>query len=218
MSPTLDELRALLRSARPRDNLDAVEAAALMKADAGPLVSDLVRFLDSEAYVPCTARKYEFSGHAILAEDAMRVIEQIGVPPPMEDLRRLLTDRRVILMPEASYDQGAYISDYSSTTFSPAGLAASLVPLYAQEGFALLAALVSAALDDAEEVAKPARRAMERLARFAWQATPEHRATFAAAIEHIAGLPEAVAPATHRGFDLRDLARHCRKVLGQGGG
>ena len=46
-------------------------------------------------------------------------------------------------MPEASYDQGAYIGDYSSTTFSPAGLAARLVPLLAEKSFALLPELIS---------------------------------------------------------------------------
>lgn len=216
VSSALDELRTLLHSSRPRDNLDAMEAAARMHADAGPLVPDLVRFLYSEAYVPCTARKYEFSGHAILAEEAMRVIEEIGVAPPMDELRRLLADRRVTMMPEASYDQGAYIGDYSSSTFSPAGLAARLVPLYGQDSFALLSDLLSAALDEPEEIRRPAQRAMKRLALVAMQAAPEHHAAYAAAIEHIAGLPEVVTPATHRGFDLCDLVRDCRKVLGQG--
>lgn len=216
-SPTIDELRALLHSPRPRDNLDAMEATVPMRADAGPLVPDLIRFLDSEAYVPCTAREYEFSGHAILAEEAMRVIEWIGVAPPMDDLRRFLADRRIIMMPEASYDQGAYIGDYSSSTFSPAGLAARLVPLHGQHSFALLDDLLSAALDEPDEIRRPAQRAVKQLAPVAVQAIPAHRAAFAAAIDHIAGLPEVVTPRTHRGFDLRDFARDCHKLLGQGG-
>lgn len=215
--PTLDELRALLASPKPHENLEAMEVVVPMRGAAAPLVPDLVRFLTSEAYVPCTSREYEFSGHAILAEEAMRIIEWIGAAPPVEDLRRLLCDRRVIMMPEASYDQGAYIGDYSSTTFSPAGLAARLVPLLADQSFVLLPELVSAALEHAGEVGRPARRALQLLAPVAVKAVPEGRAAYAAEIDRIACLPEVLAPDTHRGFELRDLARACNKVLGQGG-
>ena len=37
----------------------------------------------------------------------MGAIEEIGVGPHIEELRRLLGDRRIDIMPEASFDQGA---------------------------------------------------------------------------------------------------------------
>jgi hypothetical protein len=74
-------------------------------------VSDLAALLVSDEYMPCKSLKYEFSGHDLIAFSAMQAIESIGVPPDIETLRTLLADRRVFELPEASYDQGAYIGD-----------------------------------------------------------------------------------------------------------
>jgi hypothetical protein len=206
-------LRAKLASERPSDNLFAIEAAVRLREAAAPLVPDLVRFLTSERYVPCDQQEFELSGHAILAEDAMRLIEYIGVGPDLDELGKLLDDRRIITMPEACYDQGAYIGDYSSTTFSPAGLAARLVPLHKETGLKLIRQLAANAGDESEDIGRPARWAIERLAPFAKTAEAGDRDAYVAQIDHIAELPEAVRPTTSRGFDLRDLARACRKVL-----
>jgi hypothetical protein len=212
---TIEVLQALLASPKPRENLKAIEAAALMHAAAAPLVPALTAFLASEAYVPVEQREYSFSGHAILAEDAMRTIEAIGVAPARDELRKLLGERRVVMMPEASYDQGAYIGDYSSTTFSPAGLAARLVPIDAGNAFALLGELAENAVHDAAEIGQPARRALRQIADLAVKADPADREAFTATIDRLAPLPQSESPTTHLGFDLRDLARHCRKVLGR---
>jgi hypothetical protein len=211
--PDIETLRAKLASDRPTDNLFAIEGTVRLREAAAALIPDLVRFLTSERWVSCEQREYEFSGHAILAEDAMRAIEYIGVGPDLDDLSRLLDDRRIIIMPEACYDQGAYIGDYSSTTFSPAGLAAQLVPLHRESGLRLIGQLALNAREEPEDIGKPARRAIEQLAPFAKTADAADRDAYVAEIDRIAELPEALAPTTGRGFDLRDLARACRKVL-----
>jgi hypothetical protein len=208
-----EELRALLHSPDPWDNLNAIEAMVSLKTEAAPLVNDLLGFLTSERYVSCNHRKYEFSGHAILAEDAAGMIEWIGAPPDREKLRALMADRRIIIMPEASYDQGAYIGDYSSTTFSPAGLASRLVPLLGQNAFALLPELIANAFNEAEEIGRPARRGIRNMVPVVAAAAPRDRETFVAEIDRIAALPEVATPRTHLGFDLRDLARDCRRLL-----
>jgi hypothetical protein len=211
--PDIETLRAKLASDRPTDNLFAIEAAVHLREAAAPLVPDLLRFLTSERYVPCDQREYEFSGHAILAEDAMRVIEHIGVAPDIDELRKLLDNKRVIIMPESSYDQGAYIGDYSSTTFSPAGLAARLVPLHGENGLKLVGQLAANARDESDDIGQPALRAIKLLAPFAKTAEAANSNAYTAEIDRIAELPEALAPRTHRGFDLRDLAQACRKIL-----
>jgi hypothetical protein len=216
MTSDIDALLAALKSPRPRDNLAAIEAAASLRAAGAPLVAELIQFLTSQAYVPCTAREYEFSGHAILAGAATRTIEAIGVAPDMDDVRRLLADHRIFTLPKACYDQGAYIGDYDSETTAPAGNAARLVALLGQGGFALLPQLAGNARHEAEEIGRPARRAIADLAKLAPQATVAIRQDFIAAIDRIADLPEALTPTTSRGFDLRDLARACRRELGGG--
>jgi hypothetical protein len=143
----------------------------------------------------------------------MRAIEYIGVGPALEELGMLLNDRRIIIMPEACYDQGAYIGDYASTTFSPAGLAAQLVPLHRENGLKLIGQLAANARDESEDIGRPARWAIEWLAPFAKNARAADRDAYVAEIDRIAELAEALAPTTSHGFDLRDLARACRKVL-----
>jgi len=213
---TLDELRAALKSPRPFDNLAAIEAAGKMREAAAPLVPDLLQFLTSEAHVPCTSREYEFSGHALLAEQARGAIEMIGVAPDRDALRQLLADHRVFLMPKASYDQGAYIGDYDSETLAPAEQAARLVALFRQGGFAFLPDLEANARHEADEIGQSARRAIGELSRLYRDASGGDRAAFAATIDRIGNLPEALAPNTHSGFDLRDLARACKREMGKG--
>lgn len=213
---SIEQLRALLHSPEPRDNLKAMDAMVPLKGAAAPLVPDLLPFLTSEAYVPCTAREYEFSGHALLCEQSASLIEHIGAAPDTAALGKLLADPRVFLLPEASYDQGAYIGDYSGTTAAPAGLAARLVPLLREDAFALLPALAANARAEADEIAHPTHRALRRLATIASTASPASRAAFEVMIGGMAALPQAVEPRAHRGFDLRDLARDCRRILARG--
>ena len=215
-APDLDALRAALRSPVPLDNLAAIEAAAKMREAAAPLVPDLLQFLTSEAHVPCTSREYEFSGHALLAEEARGAIEMIGVAPGFDALRRLLADHRVFLMPKASYDQGAYIGDYDSETLAPAAQAARLVALFGQGGFAFLPDLEANARCEADEIGQPSRRAIGEMSKLYRDASEGDRQAFAAAIDRIANLPDVLAPTTHRGFDLRDLARACKREIEKG--
>jgi hypothetical protein len=207
------ELRAMLETGRRRQKLDAMEEAALAHASAAPLVPDLAPFMTSSDYVPCTERQYDFSGHAPLAFQAMSTIESIGVAPDIETLRRLLGDHRRIVLPEACYDQGAYIGDYSSEALAPAGLAARLVPLMGADAFGLLAELAANARHEDDLIAGPARRAVIALSRLSAASEPRAAAMLRGEMEAVAALPEVAAPATHRGFALRDMARDVLKTL-----
>lgn len=212
-SSELEALRAKLASTRRVEQLEGIRGAAKLGAAAAPLVSDLAAFLISDDYVPCTALDFEYSGHAPLAEAAAGAIEAIGVAPGAELLKRLMSDPVILILPEASYDQGAYIGDYGQERLAPAGLAAQLVPLLGQKSFDLLPELFQAAQSLEKEIGRPARRSIERMLALLPEASAADRARFAETIEQIAALPEAVAPTTSHGFDLRDLAALCRKRL-----
>jgi hypothetical protein len=200
-------LRQALRAERPHDKLPAITRAALAHEGAAALVPDLTALLVSDQYVPCTALEHEFSGHEIIAFSAMQAIESIRVPPDREALRALLADRRVYALPEACYDQGAYIGDYATQYVAPAALAARLVPMLKMDAFRLAPELATNALAEEEIVSEPAIRALGRLVRLLKDATAEQRAMLIGAIERLAYLPEATAPTTSRGFALRDLGR-----------
>lgn len=198
---------------RRREQLDAINAAALLYGAAAPLVPLLATFLTSSEYVPCTEQDYDFSGHTPLAFEAMRAIELIGVAPSIPVLRALLLDPRVLEFPEASYDQGAYIGDYGRSTHAPAGLAASLVPVMGQAGFVLLPELFQAACSSQDEIGKSARLAMERMTGLLPEASAESRRSMERIAELMASLPDALEPKSYRGFDLRDLAALLKKKL-----
>ena len=85
-----------------------------------------------------------------------------------------------------------------------------------QSGFALLPELEANASHEADEIGAPARRAIAELGKLYAQADEAARSAFAAAIDRIANLPEALAPTTRRGFDLRDLARACKRDIEKG--
>lgn len=210
----IESWRQALRSGDKYQQLAAIEAAGQAGTPAATLVPDLAAFLTSEDYVPCTSRDYEWSGHALLAWSAMSTIEAVGIAPDFDTLRTVMADHRLLLLPEASYDQGAYIGDYSSQTIAPAGFAAQLVELAGLRGFELLDALVVNARHDAKEIYWPAHRTIMRLADRVAEASAEQRAQLLALTEAIEAMPDAAQPTTMRGFDLRDLARHCRKRLG----
>lgn len=211
--PDLASLRAMILTGTPRRKLDAIEAAALLHEEAADLVPLLTGLLTSDEYVPCYAQKYDFSGHAPLAFEAMRAIESIRFAPEAATLRTLLADSRVFALPEASYDQGAYIGDYGQELLAPAGLAARLVPMMGQSGFELLPELFDAACSSEDQIGKPARLALERMACLLGEATSATRSAVAAVAAKMATLPEAMLPTTHRGFDLRDLAILLKKKL-----
>lgn len=209
----IERWRAALRGGDRYNQLDAIEAAGQLGRAAAGLVPDIVLFLASSDYVPCTGREYEFSGHAPLAQSATSAIESIGVVPDFATLRTIMADHRLIMLPEASYDQGAYIGDYSSETIAPAGFAARLVELAGLGGFDLLDALAENALHEAKEIYWPAHRCIMRLAEKVAVATDEQRSRLLALTEAIEAMPVTTPPTTHHGFDLRDLARYCRKRL-----
>jgi len=209
----IEELRSLLRNGSRNEKLDAMEEAVHGDGLAGSLVPDLAALMTSSEYVPCTQREYEFSGHASLAWTAASVIESIGVAPELDVLRRLLADHRLIVLPEACYDQGAYIGDYSSETIAPAGQAAKLVRLMGVGGFVLLDELAANARLEEELIADPARRTIIALSQLSSAAPAESVARLRRELDAIAALPEVATPATHRGFALRDMARDCLRKL-----
>lgn len=195
------------------EKLEAINTAALMHGAAAPLVPLIATFLTSTEYVPCTQQKYDFSGHAPLANEAMRAIESIGVAPDAQVLRALLLDPQVLEFPEASYDQGAYIGDYGCEFVAPAGLAARLVPVMGQAGFVLLPELFQAACSLEDEIGKPARRAFQEMTKLLPEASAQSRRALADVAERMAFMPDALEPKSHRGFDLRDLAALLKKKL-----
>ncbi|MGE0280102.1 MAG: hypothetical protein AB7P20_05750 [Rhizobiaceae bacterium] len=209
----IEAWRAALGGSDKYARLTAIEAAGQAGRAARSLVADLAALLTSEDYVPCTAREYEFSGHALLAQAAASAIESIGVSPEIETLRSLLGDPRIFLMPEASYDQGAYIGDYSSETIAPAAFAGRLTEMLGLRGFALLDDLAATARHEDKLIAWPSQRCIMRLADRAHHASPEESAKLATLTTELEAMPEVAAPNTHREFALRDLARHLRKRL-----
>jgi hypothetical protein len=212
-SSGLEVLRAKLTSKRRVEQLEGIRGAARLGAAAAPLVPDLAAFLTSDDYVPCTALDFEYWGHAPLAEEAAGAIESIGVAPDVELLKRLMSDPVILVLPEASYDQGAYIGDYGQERLAPAGLAARLALLLGQSAFDLLPELFVAAQSAEKEIGRPARRSIESLLALLPDASPARRAGFAEMVERMAVLPAAAVPTTSHGFDLRDLAALCRKRL-----
>ena len=190
----IEAWRAALRGGDKYKCLEAIEAAAKAGRAARSLVPDLAALLTSEDYVPCTAREYEFSGHALLAQSAMFAIEGIGVSPEIETLRTLLGDPRIFLLPEASYDQGAYIGDYSSETIAPAAFAGRLSEMLGLSAFALLDDLATAARHDDKLIAWPSQRCIMRLADRAQHATADECARLADLASSIESMPEVAAP------------------------
>jgi hypothetical protein len=213
----IEELRDLLRNGDRDQKLDAMDEAVHGNGLSGSLVPDLAALMTSSDYVPCTQREYEFSGHASLAWTAASVIESIGVAPSVEVLRQLLADHQLIVLPEACYDQGAYIGDYSSETIAPAGQAAKLVRLMGVNGFALFDELAANARHEEELIADPARRTIIALSQLCAAAPAESVGRLWRELDDIAALPEVATPATHRGFALRDMARDCLKRLEKSG-
>jgi hypothetical protein len=214
MTPArIEELRNLLRSGSRKGKLDAMEEAARGHGLAASLVPDLAALMTSSEYVPCTQREYEFSGHASLAWTSASVIEAIGVAPEIDILRQLLANHQLIVLPEACYDQGAYIGDYSSKTVAPAGQAAKLVRLMGMDGFALFDELAANARHEEDLIADPARRTIISLSQLCAAAPAESVKRFRRELDAVAALPEVMTPATHRGFALRDMARDCVRKL-----
>lgn len=209
----IEELRNLLRHGSRNEKLDAMEEAVHGRGLAASLVPDLAALMTSPDYVPCTQREYEFSGHASLAWTSASVIESIGIAPETDLLRQLLADHQLIVLPEACYDQGAYIGDYSSETIAPAGHAAKLVRLMGVGGLALLDELAANALQEEELIADPARRMIVALAKLGMAIPTDDRRRLWRVLDDVQALPEVTTPATHRGFALRDMVRDSVRSL-----
>lgn len=216
--PTAEQLelmREALRSGDAYRQLEVLETAWQYGAGAAPLVPDMAVLLASQDYVPVGARKYGFSGHAPLAQSARSSLESIGVPPDPETLRGLLVDHRIFELPEATYDQGAYIGDYGTDYIAPAGNAARLCELMGAQMTLLLEPLGRNAFAENELISWPAQRAIMKLADIlgAPESDPYAQAALATLATVMEALPEVATPASKRGFALRDLARHIRKRL-----
>lgn len=209
----VEELRAILRDGKRWEIGEAMHEAALAEGGAESLVPDIATFLSSDDYLRVSEQKYSFSGITPLAFAAMSSIESIGVAPEVVTLRKLLDDRRVFLLPEASYDQGAYIGDYSSQAIAPAQVAARLVPLLKADGFKLLPELLFNARNDEKEIWQPAILATKRLLPFLANAADHERELLAALSMGFSVSPKIAKPATARDFELRDLAALCQKKL-----
>lgn len=212
----LEAMRAELGSGDPYRQLPVLETVWQYREGAAGLVPDIAALLTSEAYVPVNGRKYAFSGHAPIAQHACSAIESIGVAPDSETLVPLLEDRRIFELPEASYDQGAYIGDYGTDYIAPAAYAARLCELMGADMAPLVKALGWNALAENELIYWPAHRAISRFADVmsGEKGHYDGRIAITALAAVIDALPEVAAPATKRGFALRDLARHIHKKLG----
>lgn len=211
--PSIKLLRETLRTGRPLKKLEAIEAAAKMKQAATPLIPDLLALLTSDEYVQCTSLDIEAFGHAVIAERACAALGSIGVMPDLEAIRTILMDRRVHELPEASYDQGAYIGDYGTEYVAPAAIAAKLIEHLGPPSFDLLPEITENAMEENEHIGKPNRRVLAMLGHELGAYSPDQLAAYAAAIDTIGSQPQALKPTTHRGFDLRDLAAFGRKKL-----
>lgn len=206
-------LRGILATGNRYEKLDAIEEAGQAGAHAAPLVPNLARLLTSEEYVPCESLDFPYWGHAPLGEEAVGAMQLIGKAPDVPTLLALLDDTRVFELPEASYDQGAYIGDYGTDYIAPAGLAAQLVPLMGADSVELLPVLERNAQIERKEIGAPARRAILDLATIMAIAPDAARQVYVATVDRIAALPDVIAPKTHLGFDLRDLVAACRRRL-----
>ncbi len=123
LSSAMDDIIRALESGDADTKLRAIEAAAVAP-DGARFVPALALLLNSSDYVPAS-----FPGHDYLAERAFAAIRQIGRAPPVDTLRALLADHRILSLPQAAYDQGVHVGDYATREIVPAELAARLVPL-----------------------------------------------------------------------------------------
>lgn len=209
----IEELRVILRDGKRRAKLDAMHEAAIAHASAAPLVPDIAVFMTSEDYVPVEEQDYSFSGHSPLSWAAMGSIESIGVAPDLATLRKLLDSRTVMILPEASYDQGAYIGDYSSESIAPAALAARLVPLMREDGFVLLPELLWNAQQEEKLIWESAILAIKKLLPFLPDTAEYHREHLNAWAIAVSVSAEGRKPTSWRTSELRDLAALCQKKL-----
>ena len=70
LEPSLEQIEVWRGALRGTDRyacLEAIDAVGPLGRSAASLIPDLTALLTSQDYVPCTAREYEFSGHALLA-------------------------------------------------------------------------------------------------------------------------------------------------------
>lgn len=120
-------LQNLLRS----DEAESVYAALMVLKESGPetlraLAQTIAELLGSSLQVLCTSSGTGL--HEPVAHAAQRVLSKMAPEDlPRETLLAILElGDKSIELPEACYDQGAYIGDYATFTFRPAELAQSL--------------------------------------------------------------------------------------------
>lgn len=209
----VEELRRIIRDGKRWEKAAAMHEAAVAASGAESLVLDIAVFLTSDDYIRVSEQDYSFSGITPLAQAAIGSIESIGIAPDVATLKKLLDDRRIFLLPEASYDQGAYIGDYSSQEVAPAALAARLVPLMRADGFSLLPELFWNAQQEQKLIWESAILAIRKLLPFLSDAAEHHREYLASMAMAISVSRESAKPTSWRTSELRDLAALCQKRL-----
>lgn len=202
----IDDLRKALPSEDPFEQNQALDSAYRLKEAAAPLVPDLLALFFSDRYVECFRLETQASGHDVIAARACSVLSGLAVPVDLDAVRRVLRDENVYALPETSCDKGAYIGDYGCEMIAPAAFAARLADAIGPAGFDLVPDLAVDAVLEEETIGKAARVALLGMSKRLDRATLAQRELFRRAMQLIGGNPDAVPPATTRGFDMRDLA------------
>lgn len=194
----VEEPNSLRAATDPFEAMQTIEEAALAGRAAAGRVPALATLIGRSDY----AHRF-YSDHALIGEQAAYAIRQIGVAPDLDRLRELLADPRILEFPVACYDQGTYVGDYATRNVAPAGLAAMLVPLLGVEGLRLFRELATNAANAHDEIAEPARAAIDKLLGLLTGAEePEFLTT-------VKGEAEAMTGAAEAG----DIAKACLKRL-----
>jgi hypothetical protein len=174
-------LRSKLSSTDAPSVLAAIKVAAKRKEAC--VVCDLLSLLESDLIVECTAFDFQSSGHQEIAVAAAEALEQIGAPPPFDRVAALLAGTKRLMVPEACYDQGAYIGDYSSAMIVPSALAARIANLLGDDAFKLTAEIAQQTRDPDMMNARFAHWGMNALAEMARGKPADITAPFFAALE-----------------------------------
>ncbi len=115
---------SLLESDDPESVLATLDIVGHSREQSVRLLPAIVNLLSSSQHVPCTNMENPGLGHQSIALAAMRILLALNLPLPADPVLKILNDDASIELPEACYDQGAYIGDYATFAFLPAAYAA----------------------------------------------------------------------------------------------